>query len=117
MHLYPNAKAWANTNWSEQYVKDKIIANKIFNNNNIIKDFINYYETESENYKKKLSYYKIYFNIAEIIEIALSSIGTTTITTSVALTGIGIPYSIPAAFATATVCSSLSKAVNTKIRK
>ena len=30
--------------------------------------------------------------------------------------GIGLPYSIPTAFATATVCGSLSKIINTKIR-
>ena len=40
----------------------------------------------------------------------------TTVTTSVALTGIGLPYSIPTAFATATVCGPLSKTINTKIR-
>ena len=39
---------------------------------------------------------------------------TTATTTSVALTGIGLPYSIPTAFATATVCGSLSKTINTK---
>ena len=38
-------------------------------------------------------------------------------TTSVALTLIiGLPYSIPTVFATATVCGSLSKTINTKIR-
>ena len=40
----------------------------------------------------------------------------TATTTSVALTGIGLPYSIPTAFATATVCGSLSKTINTKTR-
>ena len=39
----------------------------------------------------------------------LSSIATTATSTSVALTGIGLPYSMPTAFATATVCFSLSK--------
>ena len=34
----------------------------------------------------------------------------------VAITGIGLPYSIPTAFATATVCGSLSKTNDTKIR-
>ena len=34
--------------------------------------------------------------------------------TSVALTGIRLPYSIPTAFATATVLGSLSKTINTK---
>ena len=64
---------------------------------------------------KKLSKYKTYIIIAEITEIALSSIATTA-TTSFALTVLGKPYSIPTAFATATVCGSVSKAVNTKIR-
>ena len=41
---------------------------------------------------------------------------TTATSTSVALTGIGLPYSIPTVFATATVCGSLSKTINTKIR-
>ena len=48
-------------------------------------------------YKKKLSKYKTYINIAEITEIALSSIATTATTTSVALPGIVLPYSIPTA--------------------
>ena len=64
----------------------------------------------------KLSRYKSYINVAEITEILLSSIATTAKTTSVALTDIGLPYSIPTAFATATVCGSLSKTINTKIR-
>ena len=46
----------------------------------------------------------------------LSSIATTATTTSVALRGIGFPYSIPTAIATATVCGSLSKTIKTKIR-
>ena len=71
---------------------------------------------ETNNYDKKLSRYKNYINVAEITEIQLSSIATTATTTSVALTGIGLPYSIPTAFATATVCGSLSKTINTKIR-
>ena len=41
---------------------------------------------------------------------------TTATSTSVALTGIELPYSIPTAFATATVCGSLSKTITTKIR-
>ena len=107
--LYPNAKAWAKTNWSEQYINEKILANNKFNNNfNIIIDIENYYETETENYTTKLSKYKTYTNIAEITEIALSPIGTTAPATSVAVTGIGVPYSIPTADSTATVCSSLS---------
>ena len=107
--LYPNLSTV-----NEQYVNDKTLANNKINNNiNIIKDIRNYYETEVNNYKKKLNRYKNYINVAEITEILLSSIATTT---SVALTGIGLPYSIPTAFATATVCGSLSKTINTKIR-
>ena len=64
-------------------------------------------------YNRKLSRYKNYINVAEITEILLSSIATTT---SVSLTDIGLAYSIPTAFATATVCGSLSKTINTKIR-
>ena len=102
---------------NEQQINEKVQANIKFNNNiNIIKDIRNYYETETNNYNKKLSRYKNYINVAEITEILLSSIATTATTTSVALTGIGLPYSIPTAFATATVCGSLSKTINTKIR-
>ena len=107
--LYPNLSTV-----KEQNINEKIQANNKFNNNiNIIKD-INYYETN--NYNKKLSRYKNYINVAEITEIVLSSIATTATSTSVALTGIGLPYSIPTAFATATVCGSLSKTINTKIK-
>ena len=96
---------------AEKQIKEKIQANNKFNNNiNIIKDIRNYYETETNNYSKKLSRYKKNINVAEITEILLSSIATTA-TTSVALTGIGLPYSIPTAFATATVCGSLSKTI------
>ena len=96
---------------------DKILAKNKFNNNiNIIKNIRNYYETETNNYNKKLSKYKNYVNIAEITEILLSSIATTATTSSVALTGIGLPYSIPTFFATATISGSLSKTINTKIR-
>ena len=110
--LYPNLLTV-----NEQYINEKIQANNKFNNNiNIITDIRNYYETETTNYNKKLSRYKIYINIAEITEKVLSSIATTATITSVALTGIGLPYSIPTAFATATVCGSLSKTINTKIR-
>ena len=98
-------------------INENIRGNNKFNNNiNIIKDSRNYYETETNNYKKKLSRYKNYFNVAEITEIVLSSIATTATSTSVALTSIGLAYSIPTAFATATVCGSLSKTINTKIR-
>ena len=103
---------------NEQQINEKIQANNKFNNNiNIIKDIRNYFETETNNYNRKLSRYKNYINVAEITEILLSSIATTATTTSVALTGIGLPYCIPTAFATATVCGSLSKTINTKIRK
>ena len=102
---------------NDQQINEKIQANNKFNNNiNILKDIRNYYETETNIYDKKLSRYKNYINVAEITEILLSSIATTATTTSVALTGIGLPYSIPTAFATATVCGSLSKTINTKIR-
>ena len=99
---------------SERLINEKNQANNKFNNNiNIIKDIRVYYEIETNNYIKKLSRYKNYIN-AEITEILLSSIATTATTTSVALTGIGLPYSIPTAFATATVCDSLSETINTK---
>ena len=102
---------------NEQYINEKIQANNKFNNNiNIIKDIRNYYETETNNYNRKLSRYKNYIKVAEITEIVLSSIATTATSISVALTGIGLVYSIPTAFATATVCGSLSKTINTKIR-
>ena len=105
------------TSVSERLINEQIQANNKFHNNMIIiKDIRNYYETETKNYNKKLSRYKNYINIAEITEIVLSSIATTAKTTSVSLTGIGLPYSIPTAFATATVCGPLSKTINTKIR-
>ena len=102
---------------NEQLINEKIQANNKFNNKiNIIKDIKIYYETETNNYNKKLSRYKNYINVAEITEIVLSSITTTATTTSVAITGMGLAYSKPTAFATATVCGSLSKLINTKIR-
>ena len=95
---------------SERLINEKIQANNKFNNKiNIIKYNRNYYETLTNNYNKKLGRYKKYINIAEITEIVLSSIATTATTTSVSLTGIGLAYFIPTAFATATVCGSLSK--------
>ena len=110
--LYPDLSSV-----SERLINEKIQANnKLSNNINIIKNIRNYYETKTNNCNKKLSRYKNYFNVAEITGIVLSSIATTATTTSVALTGIGLPYSIPTAFATATVCGSLSKTINTKIR-
>ena len=111
--LYPNLSTV-----NEQYINEKIQANNKFNNIiNIIKDIRNYYETETNNYNKKLSRFKNYINVAKITEIVLSSIATTATSTSVAITGIGLPYSIPTDFATATVCGSLSKTISTKIRK
>ena len=110
--LYPDLSSV-----SERLINEKILANNKFNNNiNIIKDIRNHYETETNNYNKKLSRYKNYINTAELTEIVLSSTATTATTTSVALTGIGLPYSIPTAFSTATVCDSLSKTINTKIK-
>ena len=110
--LYPDLSSL-----SERLINETIQANNKFNNDiNIIKDIRNYYETETNNYNKELSRYKNYINVAEITEILLSSRATTATTTSVVLTGIGLPYSIPTAFATATVCGSLSKTINTKIR-
>ena len=45
---------------SERLKNERIQANNKFNNNiNIIKDIRNYYETETNNYNKKLSRYKI----------------------------------------------------------
>ena len=111
--LYPDLSSV-----SERLIKEKVQANKKFNKNiNIMKDIRIYYETETNNYNKKLSRYKNFINVAEITETLLSSIATTaTTTTSVAITGIGLSYSIPTAFATATVCGSLSKTINTKIK-
>ena len=110
--LYPNLSTV-----NEQYINERIQANNKFNNDiNIIKDIRNYYETETNIYNKKLSRYKNYIDIAEITEIVLSSIATTATSTSVASTGIGLPYSIPTAFAAATVGGSLSKTIYTKIR-
>ena len=110
--LYPDLSSV-----SERLTNEKIPANKKFNKNiNITKDIRNFYETETNNYNRKLNIYKNYINVAEITEIVLSSIATTATTTSVALTGLGLPYSISTAFATATVCCSLSKTINTKIK-
>ena len=103
---------------SDRLINQKNQANVKLNNNiNIKKDIRNFYETETNYLNKKLSRYKNYINVAEITEIVLLSITTmATTTTTVALTGIGLPYSIPTASATATVCGSLSKTINTKIR-
>ena len=111
--LYPDLSSV-----SERLINEKIQANNKFNNNiNIIKVIRNYYETDTNYYNKKLSIYKNYCNVAERTEKLLSSIATTATTTPVALTGIGLLYSIPTAFATATVRGSLSKTIITKIRK
>ena len=118
--LYPNISEAASriNSFSKQYINNKILANNKFYNNNstIIKDIRNYYEIETNNYNKKLSRYKNYINVAEITEILLSSIATTATSTSLAITDIGLPYSIPTAFATAAVCGSLKKTINTKKR-
>ena len=53
-----------------------------------------------------MSRYKNYINIDEVTEILCSSIATTATTSSVALIGIGLPYSIPTVFATAAACGS-----------
>ena len=83
--LYPNINTFL-----EKHINDKILTNiKLKNNIKIIKDIRNYYETETNNYNKKLSRYKHYNNIAEITGILLSSIATTATSTSAALTGIG----------------------------
>ena len=66
--LYSNLNSF-----SEQYVNDKILAQRKFNSNtNIIKDIRNYYEAKTNNYNKKLSRYKNFINVAEITEILLS---------------------------------------------
>ena len=110
--LYPNL-----TSINEHYMNSKILANNKFNNNiKNIKDIRSYSEIETNNYNKKLSRYKNYINVAEITEILLSSIATNDRSTSLAITGIGLPYSIPTAFATANFCGSLFKKINTKIR-
>ena len=60
--LYPNLTTVGETasRVNEQHINDKILANNKINNNiNIIKDIGNYYETETNNYNKKLSRYKI----------------------------------------------------------
>ena len=65
--LYPNL-----ANINEQYINDKILANNELSNNiNIIKDNRNYFETENNNYSKKLSKYKNHIKIAEITETLL----------------------------------------------
>ena len=111
--LYPNLSTV-----NEQCIIEKIQNNNSFNNNiNIIKDIRNYYETETSDYNKKLSRYGNYINIAEIKEQLLSSIATTATSTSVALSVIGLSYCITTAFATATVCGSLTTTIKNKIRK
>ena len=103
--------AWSETN--EQHIKVKILAKDKLNNINIINNIKKCYLTETQNYNKNLSTYRNYIKIAEVTEIALSSIATTAKTTLVALTGIEVPYSVPEAVATATICGSLSKTLNT----
>ena len=63
--LYPDLSSV-----SERLINLKIRANNKFNNiTNIIKDIRNYYETETNNYNKKLHRYKNYINVAEITEV------------------------------------------------
>ena len=110
--LYPDLSSV-----SKRLINEKIQANNKFNNNIIIiKDIRNYYETETNNYNKKVSRYKNYINVSEITKIVLPSIATTATTTSVVLTGTGLPYSISTSFATASVGGSLTKTVNNKMR-
>ena len=67
---------------AEQQINEKIQDNNKFNENIIIIKVIrNYYETETNNYNKKLGRYKNYINVAEITEILLSSIATPATTT------------------------------------
>ena len=82
-----------------------------------MEDIRNHYESETNNYNKKLGRYKNYIKTAEITRILLSVIATTATTTLVASPGIGLSYSIPTASATATVCGLLSKTINTKIKQ
>ena len=54
---------------SERLINQKLQANGQFNNNiNIMKDIRNYYESEINNYNKKLSRYINYINVAEITD-------------------------------------------------
>ena len=62
---------------TERLINEKIQANYKLNNNiNIIKDIRNYYETETNNYNKKLSRYKNFINVAEITETISITINT-----------------------------------------
>ena len=81
--LYPDLSSV-----SERLINGKILANNEFNNNNIIKDIRNYYETETI---IRSCRFKNYINIAETTEILLSSIATTATSSSVELTGVGLP--------------------------
>ena len=55
---------------NEHHINDKIQDNNKFNNNiNIIKDIRNHYETETNNYNKKLIRFKNFINVAEITEV------------------------------------------------
>ena len=69
---------------NEQQINEKIQANIRFNNNiSIIKEIRKYNGTETNNYNKKLSNYKIRNNMTEVTEIVISSIATRETTTSV----------------------------------
>ena len=60
--LYPNLSSF-----SKQHINDKILVNIKFDNIiNTMNNIRSYYETETNNYNKKLSRYKNHFNAAEI---------------------------------------------------
>ena len=104
LYLYLSTIGETASRIDEQYINDKISANnKFIYNINFIKYIRNYHETENNNYNKELSRYENDINVAEITEILLSSIATTATTISVAIKRIGLPLSIPTAFAVATV--------------
>ena len=67
--------------------------------------------------RRKIKKYETNIYKAEITGTILSSIATTATSKTVALTGKGIPFSIPTAFATATIFRSSSETNSTKIRK
>ena len=70
-------------------------------------------------FKVKCDKNRTYFIIAKKTEIIIASNNSNINATSktIAFTCVGLPSSIPKAFATATVCGYLSKTVNTKMRE
>ena len=65
--LYPDL-----TSDSEKMINEKVQGNKSCNDSIFItKDIRNYYETETNEYNKKLSKYKTYISMAEIQELLL----------------------------------------------